>query len=114
MAVLSKDEVLKGIRSYIGEEPDDERLSYLENLTDTLEDYESRISSNGDWKRKYEENDSEWRRKYTERFFSGEVNVNLPGDGDTLKDPMIGETVMVETEEVSGPTMYEELFKEVE
>ena len=73
MAVRTREEILESQRVRLGEKPDDESISLLEDVTDTLGDFEKRAKGDGtDWKSKYEENDANWRKKYTERFFSVE------------------------------------------
>lgn len=76
MAVKTREEILESFKSRLGENPDDESVSFLEDVTDTLDDFEKRANGDGtDWKSKYEENDASWRKKYTERFFSNEPNT---------------------------------------
>lgn len=71
MAVKTREEILESFKTRLGEKPDDESISFLEDVTDTLDDFEKRANGDGtDWKSKYEENDANWRKKYTERFFS--------------------------------------------
>ena len=70
MAVLNKEDLLNTIKNLVGEDTSDETLSAIENINDTIDNYETNLSE--DWKSKYEENDSMWRAKYKERFFSGE------------------------------------------
>lgn len=73
MAVKTREEILESFKARLGENPDDESISFLEDFTDTLDDFEKRAKGDGtDWKSKYEENDANWRKKYTERFFSVE------------------------------------------
>lgn len=73
MAVRTREEILESFKVRLGEKPDDESISFLEDVTDTLDDFEKRAKGDGtDWKSKYEENDANWRKKYTERFFSVE------------------------------------------
>lgn len=73
MSVKTREEILESLKTRLGENPDDESISFLEDLTDTLDDFEKRANGDGtDWKSKYEENDANWRKKYTERFFSVE------------------------------------------
>lgn len=67
--IKSKDEILESLKVRVGEEADDETLSFIEDITDTMNDMESRASDNTNWKNKYEENDKEWRQKYRDRFF---------------------------------------------
>lgn len=73
MAVKTREELLKSIKARVGDNTDDETIAFLEDVTDTLTDYEEKVKGDGvDWKNKYEENDKMWRQKYTDRFFNGE------------------------------------------
>lgn len=73
MAVKTREELLESIRARVGEQTDDETIAFLEDVTDTLNDFETRANGNGEnWEQRYKDNDAEWRKKYTERFFSGE------------------------------------------
>ena len=104
MAIKTRDELLSIINDRIGDDTSDEALAIIEDVTDTLNDYETRIADAGDWKARYEQNDKDWRDKYKARFFapaeeSGEVDMvdnidNLSEDGE----------VEIKT--------YDELFKE--
>ena len=75
MAVRTKDELLEIIKGRIGDDTSDETISFIEDITDTLSDYEEKATNSDteEWKTKYEENDKMWREKYRERFFSKEV-----------------------------------------
>lgn len=97
MAVRTRKEILESIRARVGEETDDETIAFLEDVTDTLTDFETRANGDGeDWKQRYKDNDAEWRKKYTERFFSGEPQVKtLEPNGD----------------EGTKPKTFEDLFK---
>lgn len=97
MAVKSKDEILEYLKGKMGDNPDDESIAFLEDVTDTISDFESKVSSTEDWKTKYEENDKEWRKKYTDRFFSNEPE-NVP-DPDPEDPP-----------EEHTPMNFEDLF----
>lgn len=70
MAVRSKEEVLEWIKRRSGEDYDDETIGFIEDISDTWDDWEKRQRSEDvdEWKRKYEETDREWRRRYVERF----------------------------------------------
>lgn len=73
MAVKTREEILESFKARLGEKTDDESITFLEDVMDTLDDFEKRAKGDGtDWKSKYEENDANWRKKYTERFFSVE------------------------------------------
>lgn len=104
MAVRSRDELMSSFRTIVGENADDTTLAFIEDLTDTMSDFDSRLSGSEDWKTKYEENDASWRRKYAERFYnpsSAQAGSNNPTD--TLTESG------VETEAVVP--RYEDLFK---
>lgn len=70
--VKTKDEILNAIKERFGEDTSDETLSLIEDVSDTLDDYETKTNDSTDWKTKYEENDKTWRERYRDRFFSGE------------------------------------------
>lgn len=100
MAVKTREEILESFRTRIGENPDDESISFLEDVTDTLNDFEARANSDGtDWKSKYEENDANWRKKYTERFFSDEPELTPKPDPEQGRD--------------NTPRTFSDLFKEI-
>ena len=100
MAVRSKSEILEYLKGKLGDEPDDESISFLEDVSDTIDDYDTKLADKEDWKSKYEANDKEWRKKYTDRFFSNEPE-NVP-DADPSDPP-----------EEHTPMSFEELFTEV-
>ena len=93
MAVRTRDEIIELVRTRIGEDTSDEALGFLEDISDTLSDYDTRITESGDWKARYEENDAEWRKRYKDRF-----------EGKEVDDP--------DPEELEPKTYrYEDLFK---
>lgn len=99
MAVKTREEILESFRTRLGENPDDDSISFLEDVTDTLNDFEARANSDGiDWKSKYEENDANWRKKYTERFFSDEPEPTPKPDPKPEPD--------------NTPRTFSDLFKE--
>ena len=80
MAVISKEDLVRRISECIGDDNSDEALSLLEDVSDTITDFEERVSE--DWKTKYEENDAKWRKKYRERFENGEPDIE---EKDTIE-----------------------------
>lgn len=100
MAVKSKDELINSLKEIIGDSTDDKALAFIEDVTDTFSDFESKSST--DWEQKYKENDEEWRRKYKERFFNTEVDESKE---DKPKDSIIPET------NDNSPKTFDELFK---
>lgn len=97
MAVVNKDTIMERLRENFNDNDSDDVLGLLEDVTDTLNDYQSRLEENGDWKERYEQNDREWRQKYKDRFFNNEPEPDPEPEPD--KDP-----------EQATPTSYEELF----
>lgn len=95
--IKSKDELLEGLKQIIGESEDDTSISFLEDITDTLSDFEEKTKDATDWKAKYEESEKSWKKKYRDRFFNSAE--------DPEEDP--------EEEEPENLT-YESLFKEGE
>ena len=97
MAVRTREEILESIKTRVGEATDDDTIAFIEDVTDTFTDLETRANGDGtDWEKKYKENDESWRKKYTERFFS--------------KDPEPEPKPDPEPEPIKT---FEDLFKEV-
>lgn len=69
--IRTSSELINLVKERIGEDTSDESLSLLEDVSDTLGDYDQKLTDTTDWKTKYEENDSMWRQKYKDRFMSG-------------------------------------------
>ena len=99
MAIKSREDLLKSLNALIGDNSTDENLAILEDVTDTLKDYEEKTADQTDWKTKYEQNDADWRKKYKERFLSGE-SIKDEQEEDVKKD--------------SEPLTFDSLFKERE
>ena len=99
MAIKSREDLLKSLNTLIGDNSTDENLAILEDITDTLKDYEEKTADQTDWKTKYEQNDADWRKKYKERFLSGET-IKDEQEEDVKKD--------------SKPLTFDSLFKERE
>lgn len=94
MAVKTREEILESVRAVVGEQTDDETITFIEDITDTLSDLETKAKGDGtDWKAKYEENDAEWRKKYTERFYSSDPDPDpeTPKPDDTTKPKTFSE-----------------------
>lgn len=61
---LSKEELLEKVKSYIGDRTDDETISLIEDINDSVEV----VDDNENWEEKYKALDNEWREKYIARF----------------------------------------------
>lgn len=90
--IKSKDEIIQALTAVLGTEDGD--LSIIEDVTDTLTDFETRTADQTDWKEKYENNDAEWRQRYHDRF---------TGTADPEEDKV---------SEVTEKLTYESLFTE--
>lgn len=66
--IKTKEEMLAEIKAYIGDRTDDETVSLVENVTDTL----SNMEKNGNAEARVKEVEDMWRAKYMERFFDGD------------------------------------------
>ena len=97
MAVKKINEILESYRELYSESAGEKDIEFLEDITDTLNDYEERVSDSTNWKEKYETNDAEWRKKYTDRFFNSGNENNFEKN---------------ENEEEGKPLSYDSLFKE--
>lgn len=75
--VKSKDDILSTISAVLGENNSEDAITLLEDITDTLDDYETRTKDSTAWKQKYEENDKSWRQKYKDRFFEKESDETI-------------------------------------
>ena len=101
MSVLSKEDLLSAIKTRLGEDTSDEAIKFLEDVSDTVSDLESKANGDGeDWKTKYTELDKEWRKRYTDRFFSGSSEDS---EDDNLDEH--------NGDEDNTPKTYEDLFK---
>lgn len=71
--IKTKEDLLAEIKAYIGERTDDETVSLVENVTDTLSDMEK----NGNAEARVKEVEDMWRAKYMERFFDGDKEEKI-------------------------------------
>lgn len=91
---LSKEELLEKVKGYVGDRTDDETISLIEDISDSIE-----VSDDTEnWKEKYEALDNEWREKYIARFSE---------PSETTEDT-------IEIEEATETNSYDDLFEESE
>ena len=86
MAIVDKGELIKRITARFGDDNSDEVIQLAEDLTDTFNNYDSRLNSTEDWEAKFKENDEMWRKKYKERFLEAPVERKEVLDNPELKD----------------------------
>ena len=94
--VKTKDELLASIKERFKDDTSDETISFIEDVSDTINDLETRASDETDWKSKYEENDKQWREKYRDRFFNSEGDGNKPLDEEQPKPMSFDDLFKVE------------------
>ena len=75
--IKTKDEILSTISAVIGENNSEDAITLLEDITDTLDDYDGHTKDSTAWKQKYVENDRAWRQKYKDRFFEKESEETI-------------------------------------
>lgn len=68
MAVKSLTELMESARTIIGENTSDEALGFMDDLSDTMNDYDTKTRDSTNWEEKYRENDANWRKRYADRF----------------------------------------------
>ena len=117
MAVISREELVNAVTSRLGELPDDDGITLLENLSDTLDSYEAHAnldfeaersaweSERNNYEQRLTDLDNDWRRRYTERF-------NQPVEEH--KSESFVEEVIENPEAEAEVIDYEDLFTEKE
>ena len=111
MPILKREDFMSRLHKYIGEDTSDETVSFIEDVTDTFNDLESRtVDNSAEWEEKYnklsaekDELDKTWREKYKARFFDG-----IEDGDEAIADQT--EDVKRDGEEVT----FEDLFEERE
>lgn len=94
--VRTKDELLASIKDRFKDDTSDETISFIEDVSDTINDLETKALDETDWKSKYEENDKEWREKYRDRFFNTEGGDTKPLDEEPPKPMSFDDLFTVE------------------
>lgn len=86
MAVVDKETLMARLKEIIGEDDSDDKISFIEDASDTFDDLVSKTTDKENWKAKYEENDAKWKKKYKERFFSSGEEVKEEQEDDVKDD----------------------------
>lgn len=83
MSILPRDEFFARIQEKIGDDTSEDSIAFLEDMTDTYNDLETKANGDGtDWEKKYKENDEAWKKKYKSRFFHGGSTSTSPREPD--------------------------------
>ena len=83
--IKSKSEILDAIKTKFNGDTSDETIGLIEDISDTMDDYDSKVADSTDWKKKFEENDAQWRQKYTDRFFNSGDDDGTPDENKNDK-----------------------------
>lgn len=100
MAVRTREELLEAVRARLGDDTSDEAIALVEDISDTMGDYEERAGE--DWEQKYKDNDAAWRQRYRDRFFGTGA---ADDEGERPAGPLPDDP-----EEDKSPKTFEELF----
>lgn len=68
MAIKNLSEIIESARTIIGENTSDEALAFMEDLSDTMTDFDNKTKDATNWQERYQQNDAMWRKKYADRF----------------------------------------------
>lgn len=100
MAVVEKESIMTRLNALIGDRTDDEALSIVEDISDTIDLASGTgMVTEEEADRRVAEKEEEWRKKYKERFFSGEPAGEGKKEG--------------ENKEPEAPEKYDDLFEGV-
>jgi hypothetical protein len=106
MSVISKADLLKKFSEIVGDDNSDKVLDFMGDLSDTMDDYDTKTKGDGvDWKAKYEENDKNLRQKYRDRFNEPVQTGNADTQIQQEQNDGLGES------EPQLKTSFEELFE---
>lgn len=95
--IKTKEEIIDLVKQHFNEDESEEAISFIEDITDTINNYEEKTKDPENWKERYEQNDAEWRKRYKDRFF----NTGSKDEPDDIID---------EPEERKKPMRFEDLF----
>jgi hypothetical protein len=100
--ILTKEQLMDKIKTIVGDQTDDDTLSFIEDVSDTMDSY----ADKEDWKAKFEANDKAWREKYRDRFLNG------PDADEKQQEPEPDDVDDQSDDEENKPRKFEDLFKE--
>lgn len=98
MAVKTKSELMEALKGKFADSTDDDTLSLITDISDTVDDLNRQVTESGDWEQKYKDNDKQWREKYRDTFFNPEAKEEIKKE-ETQKEPE------------EKPLTYDNLFK---
>ncbi len=101
MAIKNREELMKIVLDAVAHFPSDYETSLLEDVNDTLVDYEEKNGQAVEWENKYNELNNRWKEKYKERFVSSpkinNPNIEIFERGDESKvDDVTPENITID------------------
>ena len=105
--VVKPQELISSVRALLGDrETEDEAITFIENLSDTLDDRANAGFTQDDIDAAVKKKDEEWRKKYVERFESSFSDPEDPGEIENEED------IEEEIEDNAENVQIEDLFEE--
>lgn len=102
MAVLKRDDYFARLHERLGDDTSDDAITFLEDMTDTYNEMETRANGDGtDWEKRYHELDEAWKKRYRHRFFNG-------GDKSIVDGEIIDEKTDNDPEEITVDDLFTE------
>lgn len=118
MAVRTKEEIIKMLSDYFGDDNSDKVISIIEDVSDTIYSYDGEEredwrrkyeTEREDWDRRYRELDDGWRKRYRDRFMrKGEYEDEYKSEETDRFKEIDGEDV----EYKEKKRTFEDLFEE--
>ena len=68
--VRSREDILNAIKERFADDTSDETIALIEDVSDTLDDYETKTNDTTDWKEKYETNLLRYTEHYPRKGFN--------------------------------------------
>ena len=95
MAILSREDYFNRLHERVGDDTSDEGISFLEDMTDTFNDLETRSTKDSeDWEKKYHDLDETWKKRYQHRFYSN-PGTNVPDYSSANEDEKANEDITI-------------------
>lgn len=115
MAKLSAEDFMKKAQQILGDRDDDDALSFLEDIKDTISD--DKGGDDGEWKTKYEQAvkdkeqlEKDWRKRYRDTFFSPASHTDDNIDTNPAKNASTTDDDEPDLEEEAKKVRFDDLF----
>ena len=107
MVLKSREELVKRLMDYVGNDGSDDDIAFVEDIVDTYNEAITRAEQNDTevWKAKYDELDKKWKTKYFNRFGKGTVSAYYEKE-EVVDEDKGNEDI--DGEEITFDDLYEE------